>query len=133
MPLRQTVDEALQPRCRRVLCSVPSGIQGRISQAEIGRAVYDVPGQLRVAAHVASCLTVGHGQVQQVGRFQGVRVPELQGRGASQVGMKRVNVATRLPGRCDLGDLHVGVEEQQAQQFSPDVAATTHNAHSHAV
>ena len=123
----QAVDEAGQPFRGRMGMAVPAFVQGRVLQAEVRGKVDNVPAQGNPPVDVLLGLAVGQGQEEHIRGFQRVRVDELEPGALAQVGMYLIHVVPRVLAGRRLLHFHMGVVQEQPQQFAAGVPRSPHD------
>ena len=107
--------------------SVPLFVQRGIFQPEICRKVDDLRCQGSILVDLFLRLPMRQRQKEHIHRFQLGRVGKLKLRALAQVRMHLIDVLTQMRTGGYLLHLHLGVTEQQTQQFSTAVTRTTYN------
>ena len=109
----------------RYMCTGPT--IDRIIQAEISRGVDDAFGQPGETLNILGRVSVRLCQEEQVTRFQGVGMTELQIGCAPQVGVGVVDKFAHLTDAGNLLDGYTRMKQQESQQLTAHVAAAADN------
>jgi hypothetical protein len=125
MELRQAIDEAGQPLGGRVLPTVPERIVGWVMEAEIGAQVHDPLGQGGELLNTRGHLAVGKGREEHVARLQFLQAHQVKICPPPEVGVQEVGRLASVALRGSLLNLHLGMIQQQPQQFPSHVSRRT--------